>query len=459
MTSELPLHLTVLVALVAPAALLFALGLPALLGRPLGEGSVGVLTKIAMLVSFGAELSALAVYLGRGGTPEVLSYGTWFAAEEGTFRFDFLVDAASLTFATLATGICGVVSAFSLRYLHREPGFHRYFVLFAAFTLGMTLVALAGSVEVLFAGWELLGLSSALLVGFFHDRRAPVVSALRVFAVYRVSDAAMLAAAVLIHHWAGSGSLALLFSDDLGGEAALDAGRATVIAVLLIAAVAGKSALLPFSGWLPRAMEGPTPSSAVYYGSLSIHAGCFLLLRAAPLFEHSITARILAGLAGVTTAVYATLTARVQVDVKSSLAYAALTQVGIIVTEIALGLYTLAFVHLVGHACFRLLQFLSAPNVLHDLHELEDAVLAEDDHTPHGEATRTASSRGRALYLILLERGFVDELLDRVAVRPFRRVAALLDRADRLTCALLDRRRAAAPQRAEPDRAGPRSSP
>ncbi len=460
MTSELPLHLTLLVALVAPAALLLALGLPALVGRPLGETSVGLLTKIAMLVSFGAELSALAVYLGRGGTPEVLSYGTWFAAEEGTFRFDFLIDAASLTFATLATGICGVVSAFSLRYLHREPGFNRYFLLFAVFVLGITLVALAGSVEVLFAGWELLGLSSALLVGFFHERRAPVVSALRVFAVYRVSDAAMLAAAVLVHHWAGSGSLTLLFSEDPSGAAALDAGRTTVIAVLLIAAVAGKSALLPFSGWLPRAMEGPTPSSAVYYGSLSIHAGCFLLLRAAPLFEHSITARILAGLAGVTTAIYATMTARVQVDVKSSLAYAALTQVGIIVTEIALGLYTLAFVHLVGHACFRLLQFLSAPNVLHDLHELENAVLAQDEHAAHEGAKPRAGSRGRALYLLLLERGFVDELLDRVAVRPFRRVAGLLDRADRLTCALLDRRApAAAPRPAEPDRADPRSSP
>jgi NADH-quinone oxidoreductase subunit L len=191
--------------------------------------------------------------------------------------------------------------------------------------------------------------------------------------------------------------------------------------------VAGKSALLPFSGWLPRAMEGPTPSSAVYYGALSIHAGCFLLLRAEPLLAGVWVARLLAVMAGATTALYATFVARVQTDVKSSLSYAALTQVGIIVVEIALGWTTLAFLHIVGHACLRLLQFLSAPNVLHDLHELEDRVgsrLAE----PDPEQRRSASP---AMYLFALERGFVDAILERIVVRPFYVVAAGLDWIDR----------------------------
>ena len=198
---------------------------------------------------------------------------------------------------------------------------------------------------------------------------------LRVFSVYRISDAAMLSAAVLLRHVAGTDSLSLLFG---GAGAASTIGLtgtdATIIAVLLIVAVAGKSALLPFSSWLPRAMEGPTPSSAVYYGSLSIHAGCFLLLRSAPLLEQAPAARLLAGGLGAATAIFAGITTRVQSDVKSSLAYASLTQVGIIVVEIAIGWYTIAFVHLAGHACFRLLQFLSAPNVLHDLHGMEDAI-------------------------------------------------------------------------------------
>jgi NAD(P)H-quinone oxidoreductase subunit 5 len=180
-------------------------------------------------------------------------------------------------------------------------------------------------------------------------------------------------------------------------------------------------------------MEGPTPSSAVYYGSLSIHAGCFLLLRAAPLLEHAPLARLLAGGGGAATAVYAGLTTRVQSDVKSALAYASLTQVGIIIVEIACGWYSLAFIHIAGHACFRLLQFLSAPNVLHDLHGIEDAI---GDRPAFGRGVdRFIPARLRhALFLIALERGFLDGLLDRVIVDPFTRLARQLTRVDERLC-------------------------
>jgi NAD(P)H-quinone oxidoreductase subunit 5 len=204
--------------------------------------------------------------------------------------------------------------------------------------------------------------------------------------------------------------------------------------MFLIIAVAGKSALLPFSSWLPRAMEGPTPSSAVYYGSLSIHAGCFLLLRAAPLLEHAPIARVLVGGLGVATAVFAALTTRVQSDVKSSLAYAALTQVGIIVVEIAIGWYTIAFIHLAGHSCFRLLQFLSAPNVLHDLHGMGDAIGRGSSPAGGYLKTITSNRARRLLYLVALERGFLDSIMDRVVVTPFTRCANQLTRLDRWLC-------------------------
>jgi NAD(P)H-quinone oxidoreductase subunit 5 len=191
-------------------------------------------------------------------------------------------------------------------------------------------------------------------------------------------------------------------------------------------------------------MEGPTPSSAVYYGSLSIHAGCFLLLRAAPLLEQAPAARLLAGGLGAATALFAGTTTRVQSDVKSSLAYASLTQVGIIVTEIALGWYTLAFIHLAGHASFRLLQFLSAPNVLHDLHGLEDSI---GDHTSGGASADPGllqSDRARRVFLIALERGFLDTVLDRFVVEPFTRLAGFLTHLDQWLCdALLPARPAA----------------
>ncbi len=429
MTAPSPLlQASVLVMLLAPLSLLGVLSVSALFGRRLNETAVGVLTRLTFVAALLAAVIALGDRLAHPSSSSLLSYGEWLSFDEHAFALDFVVDGLSLGFATLAVGICGTVAAFSFRYLHREAGFHRYFVQLAMFTLGMELVAIAGSIEVLVAGWELLGLSSVLLVAFFHDRPAPVTNAFRVLAVYRVGDAAMLSAAVLLHHWAGSGSLSLLFSKWTVSPVELAPGQALAIALLILVAVAAKSALLPFSGWLPRAMEGPTPSSAVYYGALSIHAGCFLLLRAEPLLAGSWLARLLAALAGVTTALYATLTARAQTDAKSALCYAALTQVGLIVLEISIGWTTLAFVHIVGNASFRLLQFLSAPNVLHDLHELEDRV---GDRVVASSGGRRPWPTTPGLYLFALERGFADALLDRLVVHPFQWVVGWLDRLDR----------------------------
>src|SRR5438034_5889092 len=375
MISNVPFAWLVLIGVGSPAALFAMLGGASLVNRPLPERWTGRLAAGAMLLAWGALTSALVVYGATGTGARLVSFGEWSGSHEGGIAIEFLVDRMSLGFAALSAAIAGVVSAFSNRYLHREPGYNRYFVLLAMFVTGMLLVALAGNVEVLFIGWEFVGLSSALLVAFFHGRPVPVSNALRVLSVYRISDAAMFAAAVLLRHVAGTDSLSMLFGGGgSGSTASLSGNSATLIALLLVVAVAGKSALLPFSSWLPRAMEGPTPSSAVYYGSLSIHAGCFLLLRSAPLLERAAIARVIAGGLGAATAIFAGITTRVQSDVKSSLAYAALTQVGLIVVEIAIGWYVIAFVHLVGHACFRLLQFLSAPNVLHDLHGMEDAI-------------------------------------------------------------------------------------
>lgn len=425
---HVPLAWLVLAGVGSPAILLAILGGASLVNRPLPERWTGRLAATLMMIACVALLVAFAALGSRARGPRLLSYGAWSGAEERGIPIEFLVDRLSLAFAVLTAVIAGVVSAFSNRYLHKEAGYNRYFVLFAMFVTGMLLVALAGNVEVLFVGWELVGISSALLVAFFHERPASVSNALRVFSVYRVSDAAMLSAAVLLRHLAGSDSLSLLFGGRGGSTMMLTGTSASVIAVLLVLAVAGKSALLPFSGWLPRAMEGPTPSSAVYYGSLSIHAGCFLLLRAAPLLQQAPAARILAGALGAATAIFAGVTTRVQSDVKSSLAYAALTQVGIIVVEIALGWTTIAFVHLAGHACFRLLQFLSAPNVLHDLHGIESA-MGESAH-----ARPDARPVHRDLFLFALERGFLDGVLDRAFVGPFIRAARRMTRVDQWLC-------------------------
>jgi NADH-quinone oxidoreductase subunit L len=431
--SSVPLAVMVLVGVGSPALLFAVLGGAAIVNRSLPERWTSALAAASMLVASAALLAAFVVNTATG--TQLLSYGAWSSSQESGIAIEFLVDRMSLGFAALSAAIAGIVSAFSNRYLHREAGYNRYFVLLALFVTGMLLVALAGNVAVLFIGWEFVGLSSALLVAFFLERPAPVSNALRVFSVYRISDAAMLSAAVLLRHVAGTDSLSLLFGGTRPAATVELAGtNATIIAVLLIVAVAGKSALLPFSSWLPRAMEGPTPSSAVYYGSLSIHAGCFLLLRSAPLLEQAAAARLLAGGLGAATAIFAAVTTRVQSDVKSSLAYAALTQVGIIVVEISIGWYTIAFVHLVGHACFRLLQFLTAPNVLHDLHGMEDAIGNRPSPSRGYLEAMTSDRMKRGLFLIALERGFLDSLLDRFVVEPFNRVARQLTRLDEWLC-------------------------
>jgi NAD(P)H-quinone oxidoreductase subunit 5 len=421
---------TLLLGLLIPVALLAILALSSVFARRLSEAAVSRLTGGALLASTIAFAFTLALYLLEDMEPTLWTGASWFSSGHGQLQFDILIDAWSLGFALLTATIGGVICAFSARYLHADSGFYRYFTLSACFIVGMLLISLAGSIEVLFAGWELVGLSSALLVAFFHERKEPVRNAMRVFATYRLGDAAMAIAAILIHHAVGSGSLSTMFrtgSPDV--LFSLSGAEATAIGVCFLAAVAAKSALLPLSGWLPRAMEGPTPSSAVFYGSLSVHAGCYLLWRAWPLLDHSLTVQILALAAGATTAVFAGLVTRVQTDVKSALSYATLTQIGLIVVEISLGLRLVPFLHMIGHACYRLLQFLSAPNLLHDLHSLETVAAAsrvrkkdDDDRRERGESL---------LYLICLERGFLDPLLDRFLVAPIRRLLLLASRVDR----------------------------
>jgi NADH-quinone oxidoreductase subunit L len=188
---------------------------------------------------------------------------------------------------------------------------------------------------------------------------------------------------------------------------------------LLLVASAGKSGLVPFSGWPPRAMAGPTPSSAVFYGALSVHLGVFLLLRVSPLLDLSIWLSAAVALTGLATALYAHQAAGVQTDIKSALSFASLVQVGIIVAEIGLGFRYLALFHLLGHACLRTLQFVRAPTLLQDYRTLENAI---GDHLSRVDADpsrRPIDRAGLWLYRWSLERGYLDALLSEYVVRPF----------------------------------------
>ncbi len=215
-----------------------------------------------------------------------------------------------------------------------------------------------------------------LLVAYFHERENPVQNGLRVWSVYRLADAAFLIAALLMHHLTGHGDFASFVGVEPWpeGQSAISSSNALMVGLLMLLAASGKSALIPFSGWLPRAMEGPTPSSAVFYGALSVHLGAYLLLRISPIIEQSVILQICVIASGLASAWLAGIMSRVQTDVKSALAYASLTQVGLIVAEIGFGFYYLALIHIIGHACLRTLQLLRAPTLLTDYAAVENAM-------------------------------------------------------------------------------------
>jgi len=433
-----------LIVLAAPVVLVATIGLPSLAGRPLQERGINRLVFLTMAAGLIASLGVLALMLLLGtrhvpielGDLVSIGGGQDHPAAGGHFRFSlkFVFDRLSVPVVALTIQLCGIIGVFTSRYLHREPGYNRFFVMYAVFVLGMVMTSLSGTIETLFAGWELVGVSSALLVAFFHERSSPVRNGLRVWSVYRISDAALLLAAVVLHHLRGEGDFAGLLGAGPWpeGQALLTPQQALIVGSLLLVAVAGKSALVPFSGWLPRAMEGPTPSSAVFYGALSVHLGAFLLLRISPILELSPLLCAMIVVLGLVTAVYAALAARVQTDIKCALSFASLTQVGIIVAEIGLGLRYLALIHILGHAFLRTLQFLRAPTLLHDYHTLENAIGGHLAPTGHPQQRRLIPAGLNAwFYRFALQRGYLDTLLSDYIVRPVLGVLASCDGLER----------------------------
>jgi NADH-quinone oxidoreductase subunit L len=416
------LHYALAVAVVAPLAAVAVMGLRVLLGdRHPSEGDTFRTIGIGLSVSLGATVVVAGRYAGIWGPAYRgdVEFGDWLRIGDFVIPGVLLVDGISVTISVFAAALTLLIARFSRTYLHKEPGFTRFFVLLGLFATGTQLVALAGALELFFAGWEIIGIASAFFIGFFHERGEPVRSAIRAFATYRLSDAGLLIATVTTFELLGSARFSTF---ERAGS--LPAAESTTIALLFLVSAMGKSAQLPFSGWLPRAMEGPTPSSALFYGAVSIHAGLFLLLRVWPVLEVSLVARTVGVVVGLSTALYAAAVVRVHTDAKGALAHATLAQVGLILAEICLGWTTLALVHLVCHAFLRLGQYLKAPNTIHDTHRIGHM------HTGEGWLERWAPAAAARLYAASLHRLRLDDRID-WAFSPVLRLAQRLDRLDR----------------------------
>lgn len=321
----------------------------------------------------------LVLFVASGFRPVEISGGHVVRAGNYQFSFLLLVDQYSVAFQVLIGILTGLVLMFSRRYMHREKGYKRFFASLFLFVAGISLVALAATIDVLFAGWEIVGISSFLLIGFYRIRLQPGRNSLRAYTIYRVCDVGLFMGAWLFHKL-GSEYFFLQHADRaLDAEfVQLNLWFFTAIGLLTVLAAMGKSAQYPFSFWVPRAMEGPTPSSAIFYGALSIHAGVYLLIRMWPLWRAVQWVPWLVGAVGFATAVTANISLKTQSNIKGQIGYASVAQVGIMFIELALGGREIAMVHFLGNAILRCYQLLASPSVmvLYLRQQAEGAVLS-----------------------------------------------------------------------------------
>ncbi len=343
----------------APLVSLIAILLDRAIRHEVREIFIKRCLSISQVISVGAGLIC-ALYVISTGRPLEVGSLRLVSLSTQDLAFSLRMDRISVCFVLISCFLGGIVGIFASRYLHRDPGYLRFFILYHIFLIGMHGIFLGAGLPTVYIGWELIGITSALLISFFGFRKQTVSNSLRAFWAYRITDSGILIATLLAMHHGIEGF-------------ATRADEHPHLAILfgcLLSAV-GKSAQFPFGRWLPKAMEGPTPSSAIFYGGLSVHAGMYLMLRASYVYGLPQSVAICMAVIGLFSVWYATIVGRIQSDAKSMLAYASMAQVGLMFIEVALGWHTLAIFHFVGHAMLRTYQLLNAASVMHDRYAFE----------------------------------------------------------------------------------------
>jgi len=345
---------------------------------------------------------------------------------EYQFLLDFYFDRITAVYLFVGAFVTFLITRYSRFYLHLEEGYKRFFNTMLFFFLAYNLTVLSGNFETLFLGWEMLGISSFLLIAFYRNRYIPVRNAVKVFSIYRIGDIGIILAMWASHHFWHENIAFIKFNNSelVSAQMSQHGGVGLMIAIGLLIAAAAKSAQLPFSSWLPRAMEGPTPSSAIFYGSLSVHFGVFLLLRTFPFWEHQLSARILIGMVGLLTTLVSYSIARVQSTIKTQIAYASIAQIGLMFVEVALGWETLALVHFAGNAFLRTYQLLVSPSVV--------AYMIRDQfyHFKPKEISLEDTFPKRlefSLYVLSLKEWNLDNFMNQWVFSPIKKIGRKLD--------------------------------
>lgn len=358
--NPLDVLLPTLVAVVA--AVPFGLGLCLLLGIRLREGLEARVAALHSVVQLLATAAVLITWALRPQPAYELELPAFLELDDYHWHAVLMVDWISAVYASLLALLYPVVVRFSMPSFFREPGQSRYWFLVTLLASSLWLLCFAGNLETLFVAWELVGASSVMLIGFFRRQVRAAQNSLRALVYYRLGDAMMLLAATLIHH---------TFADPhfLHFDESVRTQHAVLVGLALLGGSLAKSAQLPMSPWLHRAMEGPAASSAIFYGALSVHLGPFLLLRTCSLWESEPEVRwAMAGI-GLLTAAWATVVGRTRPDAKTALAYSTMAQIGVMYVELALGLETLVAVHLFAHAGLRTWQFLRSSSLIQDFQD------------------------------------------------------------------------------------------
>jgi NADH-quinone oxidoreductase subunit L len=358
------LELAAVAACALPLLGAIANGVNALVGgRLYGATSVSRVAVAGVFGAFAASVWVAAAMTRQTGPHEIVVY-QWFASGDLAIDFAFLIDELTIVMMLVVTAISWLVTRFSVNYMHNEDGFGRYFTIVPLFVFAMLVLVMADNYLLLFLGWEGVGVCSYLLVGFYRDRAGAAEAGTRAFIMNRVGDAGLLVAMFLLVVHTGS----LRFGEVLAAADSLSSGVVTGICFLLLLGAVGKSAQLPLGTWLARAMEGPTPSSALIHAATMVTAGVYLVVRSSPLFDAAPTALLAVGLVGALTALYGQFVGYVQTDIKGMLAASTTAQLGFMFVLCGLGLYTVAIFHLIVHAFYKSYLFLTAPSILHHLH-------------------------------------------------------------------------------------------
>src|SRR5512146_688905 len=340
-----------------------------LLGRRFPKRLVAAVGLLFPGASMVYAWAAAAWYFASGTRGAMVqSYNlSWLSAGSFRVEYAFLLDQLSLVMMLVVTGVGFLIHIYSVGYMAEEGGYYRFFSYMNLFMFFMLTLVLANNYLLMFVGWEGVGLASYLLIGFFFRRDSAASAGKKAFIVNRIGDFGFLIALFLLLKHFGSLSFDEVFKNVSAMPVETGAGLFTTIAILLMVGACGKSAQLPLYVWLPDAMEGPTPVSALIHAATMVTAGVYMVARSNPIFFRSPTALTVVAIIGCLTAIFAATIGIVQTDIKRVLAYSTISQLGYMFMACGVAAFSAAIFHLMTHAFFKALLFLGAGSVIHAL--------------------------------------------------------------------------------------------